>query len=1097
MNKEKKIYTIATAHLDTFWLWTYEKSISTFIDDTLKENFRLFAKYPDYKFNFEGSHRYELMEEYYPEKFLKLKEYVAKGNWSPCGSCYENGDVNTPSPEALTRNILYGNGYFREKFGVESNDIFLPDCFGFGRALPSIAAHSGLTGFSTQKLTWGGAVDVPFDIGRWTGKDGKGLWCALKPGNYVSVAGDFRKNENALKNLKENTEKYSNPRTFVYHGTGDRGGAPAEKSVRNIFKSMKKNAENDIKVLFSSTKEFFDDMENLTADEKSHIPVYNGELLLTEHGAGSYTSRTVTKRWNRRCELLADAAERFSVAAFTNGVAEYPQKNLDSSWKRVIAHQFHDDITGTSFESCYKRSHTDYVQAMNTFSSEYTASLGALSSLIDTSFVKGTAVVVSNPVQNKGKRLGAVSADIEADGTMPYVRVYNNKGAEVPSQKTLLENGKIRVSFLAEVSSCGVAVYDVRFSDEKSDISTDLKVTSDTIENKNIKITIDKNGDIASVYNKISGVEALKESIRLAVLHDVDSNSWPAWEVKLSDLSRKPYMYPSNPVVTIVEEGSALCKIRIDRKAGKSLFTQWISLDCESEYVSVENEVDWREEASLLKAEFRTTATNEKAQYDIGFGYTERDTNTKRLFEVPAQKWAGITDKNDSFGTAVFSDSRSGWDKPDSNTVRLTCIHTPLNSYRWECSQHLMDLGINRFGFAVYPHDGQTDKIIANADEFCQKMHTFVTDKHSGKFEEYSAVKINCDNVRISALKKAQDNDSVIIRICEYTGAKANGVEIEFPQEIKLAYEVRGDEVRICEFKAQGNKLCLDMDENEIRSFAVDFDTACAFETTDKCLELPFNAVAITSNKNRSASTLKGGVSVPSELVNDKIISAGTVFEMPKGETNGLICNGQKLQSEKDHAVMSLLLTSLNGDKNVTFKSGAKEYTFKVQDAFESVGHWDLMASKQLGYIKPVPQALTFTHSHNKTSDAVAKQMYFFKVDIPVVNGDEITLPKDEDILILSATLVKAKNVFIKADEHFDSLEKRKFDYEFSSYAIKASKPMWFEPIIDKIIDRTACRTFVTGGGCSKISLGDAFYAIREIGKKLVLPKVRDERLKR
>ena len=364
---EKRIYTVATAHLDTCWLWTYEKTISAFVKDTLKENFALFEKFPDYKFNFEGSNRYELMEEYYPEDFEKLKKYVKEGRWHPCGSCYENGDVNTPSPEALTRNILYGNGYFRNKFGVESNDIFLPDCFGFGRALPSIAAHSGLTGFSTQKLTWGGSVDVPFDIGRWTGKDGKGLWCALKPGNYVTIAGDFRKNKDALANLKENTEKYGNPRTFVYEGTGDRGGAPAKRSVKNIAKSVNLNSKNDIKVLFSSTKEFFDDMEALSAEEKSRIPVFDAELLLTEHGTGSYTSRTVTKRWNRRCELLADAAERFSASSFMQGLADYPSYIFEKAWKKVILHQFHDDITGTSFEECYKRSHNDYVQAMHSF----------------------------------------------------------------------------------------------------------------------------------------------------------------------------------------------------------------------------------------------------------------------------------------------------------------------------------------------------------------------------------------------------------------------------------------------------------------------------------------------------------------------------------------------------------------------------------------------------------------------------------------------------------------------------------------------------------------------------------------------------------
>ena len=179
MNNEKRIYTIGTAHLDTVWNWDFEHVISVCIPKTLDDNFRLFELYPDYKFNFEGSYRYELMEEYYPEKFEQLKQYVADGRWNVCGSCYENGDVNIPSPESLFRNILYGNGYFQKKFGVKSNDIYLPDCFGFGWALPAVAEHANLKGFSTQKLTWGSAYGVPFDIGLWYGSNGKSIFASL------------------------------------------------------------------------------------------------------------------------------------------------------------------------------------------------------------------------------------------------------------------------------------------------------------------------------------------------------------------------------------------------------------------------------------------------------------------------------------------------------------------------------------------------------------------------------------------------------------------------------------------------------------------------------------------------------------------------------------------------------------------------------------------------------------------------------------------------------------------------------------------------------------------------------------------------------
>ena len=89
MKKGKpQIYTIATAHLDTSWLWTLEQTIDEYIPDTLKRNFRLLDSYPEYKFNFEGSIRYEFIKEYYPEEYKKLKKYIKDGRWNTNGACY-------------------------------------------------------------------------------------------------------------------------------------------------------------------------------------------------------------------------------------------------------------------------------------------------------------------------------------------------------------------------------------------------------------------------------------------------------------------------------------------------------------------------------------------------------------------------------------------------------------------------------------------------------------------------------------------------------------------------------------------------------------------------------------------------------------------------------------------------------------------------------------------------------------------------------------------------------------------------------------------------------------------------------------------------
>lgn len=650
---------------------------------------------------------------------------------------------------------------------------------------------------------------------------------------------------------------------------------------------------------------------------------------------------------------------------------------------------------------------------------------------------------------------------------------------------------------MAQLASCTLKVYDVRFGSEASEIDTQLNISDTVIENKNIRVTVDSNGDISGVYNKLTGVQALSGSIKMAVRHDVDSYAWPSWEVKQSDFQRQPYMYASNPKITVEDKGSALCSLKIVRTAGKSTFTQIISLDAESDYVSVQNEVDWREEASLLKAEFPTAFENETALYDIGFGYTERKTNTPRLFEVPAQKWAGIGNGDCSRAAAIFSDSRTGWDKPDLSTLRLTCIHTPLNNYRWECSQHLMDLGINRFGFGVYPHCGESEKIIRRAEEFCQPMHTFITDTHKGDCDEYTVLRINNDCVRVSALKMAQSGERVIVRVCEYTGKPQKNVTIELPFEIEKAFEVRGDESETGTLQHKGKELIFDLNANEIRSFAFEFKgTSC--KNNGIAVSLPYNANAVTDNKSRDRSTLVGGISLPKELLPESIVTGGVKYEFSKSSPNALVCKGQTLTFEDGYDSVCFLLTSLKGDRDALFSCGADEHKITVQDCFEPVGLWDLMRSRITAYIKPEPQLMSFSHTHEPRGDVIAKQMYFFGAEIPLDKENKITLPDDENILILAATLVKNKVKIIKADEHFDSIKKRKFDYSFSAYAQKASEPALFEKILDKFIDRTFSPQLKVGNLMySKLSPGEVYYYFRNLRAKAKYPSRKRKMLTR
>jgi len=155
LTRQPTLFVVGYAHLDTEWRWEYPQVIQEYLSKTMRNNFALFEKYPHYIFNFTGSNRYEMMKEYYPVDFARLKHYVTTGRWFPAGSSVEENDVNSPSAESIIRQVLQGNEFFRREFGKASEEYMLPDCFGFPASLPSILAHAGIRGFSTQKLSAG------------------------------------------------------------------------------------------------------------------------------------------------------------------------------------------------------------------------------------------------------------------------------------------------------------------------------------------------------------------------------------------------------------------------------------------------------------------------------------------------------------------------------------------------------------------------------------------------------------------------------------------------------------------------------------------------------------------------------------------------------------------------------------------------------------------------------------------------------------------------------------------------------------------------------------------------------------------------------
>ncbi len=1007
-DKKFKAYMVADAHLDTQWNWDVQTTINKHVRKTLTQNLFLLKHYPDYIFNFEGGVKYAWMKEYYPEQYEEVKQYVKAGRWHLAGSSWEASDVIIPSVESSIRNILLGQNFYRREFGVEGKDIFLPDCFGFGWTLPSIASHCGLIGFSSQKLGWRyhpfyGDQKYPFTIGLWKGIDG----------NEVMFAHGYdyghRWNDEDLSESSdlEGLAKSSSLNTvYRYYGTGDTGGSPTLGSVRSVEKGIK--GKGPVEIISAASDQLFKDYQPFSSHPE--LPVFNGELLMDVHGTGCYTSEAAMKLYNRQNEQLGDAAERAAVTADWLG-GNYPGKTLTDSWKRFIFHQFHDDLTGTSIPKAYEFSWNDELISLKQFSSVLSSSVTAIAGQMDTR-VKGIPVILYNANDFPVSDIADISINMSEKPN--DVRVYDAQGKRVASQLIGYEKGKARILLAAHIPENGYGVYGISAGKGQKNSLPD---SHSMIENSVYKITLDKNGDVSSLIDKRNGKELVKEGevIRLALFTRNESYQWPAWEILKETIDRNPISITDHVQITPVENGVLRKTICIEKQYGQSLFKQYIRLyeGSRADRIDFYNEIDWQSGNALLKAEFPLTVNHDKATYDLGLGCVERGNNTPTAYEVYAQQWADLTDKQNSYGVSILNNCKYGWDKPNDHTLRLTLLHTPSTQNNYSYQDH-QDFGHHVFTYSLVGHVGALDKssTARKAELLNQPLKAFVTVKHNGPLgKEFSFIRSNNKDVMIKALKKAENTDEYVVRVYETGGVDVQQAKITFAGEIEKAYEADGTEKTIREVPFKENQLSFSIPSYGIKTFKVTLKKKHLIEPLQiKYVPLNYDRKCFSWNAFRTAADFESGNSYAAELLPDSVLKAdGLPFRLGEKEVaNGMTCKGNIIELPAGHQFnrLYLLAASTNEDHAAIFHVGNKKEEFTIPYYSGFIGQWGHLNHTE-GFLKQAEIAYVGTHRHCSEGDEAYVFTYMFKIslDIPV-GATTVTLPDNPNIVLFAATLV-------------------------------------------------------------------------------------------
>lgn len=1030
-----RLHAVLLAHLDTQWRWTERDSAERFLPATVDANEKLFDRFPGYVLSFEGAYRYQLLQELWPDRFARVRARVAAGRWSAAGAALEAFDANLPAPESIVRQIHYGWRWLERELGSAGRDLLLPDCFGFPASLPTLAAHCGVIGFSTQKLRKGAqlrcAFGVPFAYGVWRGPDGSELLAALDPGEYgVAPERELGDDPAWIERFADLARAGRPRRRMTYFGVGDQGGALAAAAVARLEASVRPAAALDV-VIGPSERIYLE----TTAAERAALPVYEGDLLLHLHASGCYSSRAALKQWNRTNERLARAAEAAALLATRAGRA-YPAARLERAWTRFLARQMHDDLTGTSIPAAYRISWNDEAIAANEFAEILLDSLGAVAAGLAR---RGAGdYLLFNPLGSRSE--SPVELELAADTPAGPLAAFDGERQALRCQELAPRGGRRRALVGARVPATGAAL--CRILPAPSGAATPgaptdaAEAAPSRLANGHLEARFDAAGRLAGLRDLTLDRELLAAPLRLDLLPD-RSVRFPAWEIQWRDAAAPP-----RPVdwrlasIAVVEGGPLRAALRVEREGAGSRWVETWRLAADARHLEATIEIDWRTAATLCKLAFPLAAGSPELLCDLGVGVARRPLASERLWEVPAQRWTALVDDRQGFGVAVCTDGRSGWDHPDPQTVRLTLVHAPQVGRRFR-HQARQDFGGHRLRIALagFPAAELAAGAAALADRFVAPPLAYALSAEPGGARPDSPtaaalLDLGAEGAALQSLKRAEEGERWIVRLRETSGkprrvtlrsaATILGVEemdgCERPRDPRLAGDPPAELAGLL-----GDRVEIDLRPWSLRTLALDLVTPRPEPTPAATVAVDLGGAGrgFTRTGEREPRGFDGrGWSFPLELAPAAIDSTPVPFDL------GHLGAGREwragdagtLELPDGFAELWLLGAATSRALAVRFDLDGEPLAARFPGWREPLARaaewrlgWRLRRRLVPGFARRLPLAWFATHLHDRRGgDRAGERAFLFAVRLPLGGrGGPFRLPVAPDLRLVAATLAR------------------------------------------------------------------------------------------
>ncbi|WP_457493019.1 alpha-mannosidase [Streptomyces sp. P5_D11] len=745
-----RISAAGHAHIDSAWLWplreTVRKASRTFANVTA-----LAQDYPELVFACSQAQQYAWVRDHQPHIWERIKRAVADGQWAPVGSMWVESDANMPGGEALARQIVHGKRFFEQELGVETQEIWLPDSFGYTAAFPQLARLAGVKWFLTQKLSWNQTNKMPHHTFWWEGIDGTRVFTHFPPVDTYNANFHASQLAHAEKNF---ADKGRATRSLVPFGWGDGGGGPTREMLEKARRL--RDLEGSPRVEIEKPSAFFAAAEEEYAEQ---APVWSGELYLELHRA-TYTTQAKTKQGNRRSEHLLREAELWATAAALRAPGyAYPYETLDRVWKTVLLHQFHDILPGSSIAWVHREARDTYEQVRAELAELVADAVTELGGAAD-----GLVALNSSPYE----RGQVIELDAEASAVLP-------SGAQVQPLD------EWRTAVFARSPGLGAGLLDGSAVPEREAVASRTADDGFVLDNGLLRVTVDRDGLIAAVRDLDAHREVIAPGHRanLLQLHPDHPNHWDAWDIDRHYRRTRTDLTDADSV-ELIEAGPLRTAVRVVRTFGRSRIVQDIRLAAGSRQIDIDTEVDWQESEKVLKAAFPLDVHAERSTAEIQFGHVHRATHDNTgwdaaRFEICAHRWLRVAEPG--YGIAVLNDSTYGHDVTRTphesglaTTVRLTLLRAPHSP------DPETDLGTHRFRYALAPGAEVTDAVRAGLAlnlplraAVAPVVPSLVTTGHPA--------------VTVESVKLAEDRSGdVIVRLYESAGGRAAAtLRVGFP----------------------------------------------------------------------------------------------------------------------------------------------------------------------------------------------------------------------------------------------------------------------------------------------------------------------------